>query len=325
MLLRFLLVSILLSQAVQASVTNKTSRIDVLVVVGAPGEKEFEPIFSETALNWTSASKRAGKNQILLSAAEVGTNQLTELQRILSSQSPADEELWIVLVGHGTFDGREAKFNLEGPDLSATEAGKLITSIPRPVVFINTSSSSAPFLNEISGTNRIVITATKSGWEENYARFGKFLSKTVADPEGDIDKDGQVSVLEAFLTASRQVEEFYSSEKRLATEHSLIDDNGDKKGTGSNFFRGVRATKKAEDNTQLDGFRAHQIYFLPNAEESRLTATERKRRNELELSLESLRPQKEKLPEAEYLKLIEPIVLELSRLYQAVEQREKPK
>jgi len=312
---------LLLCRSLHASGTN-SSRVDVLVVVGAPGEKDFEPIFAETAANWSAACQKVGKKMVLLDSS-TGTNQLAEMTRILSSQAAADDELWIVLVGHGTFDGKEAKFNLAGPDISAVQAGKLIGPIPRPVVFINTSSSSAPFLNEISGTNRIVITATRSGWEENYARFGKFLSKSIADPEADIDKDGQVSALEAFLTAARQVEEFYAGEKRLATEHALIDDNGDKKGTGSNFFRGVRATKKAEDNSELDGFRAHQIYFLPNAEEAKLSAPMRKRRNELELSLENLRGKKKDLPEEEYLRKIEPILLELSRLYKEADEPAK--
>ena len=119
-------------------------------------EKKIEPIFSETALNWTTASKRAGKNKFCFLQPRIGTNQLTELQRILSSQSPADEELWIVLVGHGTFDGREAKFNLEGPDLSATES--------RQVDHIDTKAGGLhqyfiqqrAFPDEISGTNRIV-------------------------------------------------------------------------------------------------------------------------------------------------------------------------
>jgi len=322
MRLLFVLATLLFSQQLFASVTNN-SRVDVLVVVGAPGEKEFTPVFTETAENWSAACKAAKKNMVLLDSRTGASNQLAEITRILSSQTASDDDLWIILIGHGTFDGKEAKFNLAGPDLSATDAGKLLSPIPRPIIFINTSSSSAPFLNEVSGTNRIVITATKSGWEENYARFGKFLSKSVTDPAADIDKDGQVSVLEAFLTAARQVEEFYATEKRLTTEHALIDDNGDKKGTGASFFRGVRAAKKAEDDAQLDGFHAHQIYFLPNAEEAKLSPSIRKRRNALELSLENLRAKKKEMPEAEYLKTIEPILIQLSRLYKEAEEGRK--
>src|SRR5206468_3358863 len=125
-------------------------------------------------------------------------------------------------------------------DLSAKQMAELLAPLPRPIILIDNSSSSAPFINELSRPNRIIITATKSGWEQNYTRFGKYFAKSVADPSADLDKDGQVSVLEAFLSASRQVEDFYKSERRLATEHALLDDNGDGKGTPASFFHGVR-------------------------------------------------------------------------------------
>jgi hypothetical protein len=219
------------------------------------------------------------------------------------------------MFGHGTFDGKEAKFILSGPDLSAAELAKLIEPIQRPVILVNTSSASAPFINELSRENRIVITATKSGWEQNYTRFGKFFAKSLSGLGADIDKDGQVSALEAFLSASREVEQFYKSERRLAPEHALLDDNGDGKGTPAGFFNGVRPAKKPEEAAAVDGFRAHQIQFIPNAAEARLSAAVRKRRNELELALEKARGRRAEMSEEEYLKIIEPTILELSRLY----------
>jgi hypothetical protein len=192
---------------------------------------------------------------------------------------------------------------------------QLLQPIQRLVILVDTSSASAPFINEVSATNRIVITATKSGWEENYTRFGTFFAKALGDLEADIDKDGQVSALEAFLTAARRVEEFYKSERRLATEHALIDDNGDGKGTPASFYRGVRPARKPEEAASVDGFRAHQIQFIPNELEARLPPAVRKRRNDLELELEKRRARKAEMKEDEYLREIEPILLELSRLY----------
>jgi hypothetical protein len=190
-----------------------------------------------------------------------------------------------------------------------------VTAIQRPLIVINTTSASAPFINALSKPDRIIITATKSGHEQNFARFGTYIAKTITDLTADLDKDGQVSVLEAFLITSHRVEEFYQSEKRLATEHALIDDNGDGKGTSANFYNGVRPAKKPEEAVNLDGFRAHQVHFFPNEEEARLSPAVRKRRNELELQLERARAGKAQLKESEYLERIEPIILELSRLY----------
>ena len=230
----------------------------------------------------------------------------------------------MIFIGHGTFDGKEAKFNLAGPDLSAKELSRQLGSVKRPVILVNSTSSSAPFMNELANSNRIVVTATKSGYEENYARFGKFFARSVADLEADLDHDGQVSLLEAFLMASRQVDDFYKNEKRLATEHALLDDNGDGKGTPASFFRGVRPAKEAEDAAKVDGFRAHQIHFLPNAAEAKLSPETRRRRNDLETELEHLRARKIKMPETDYLPQLEKIALELSRLYRAAAASSPP-
>ena len=136
-----------------------------------------------------------------------------------------------MVIGHGTFDGKEAKFNLRGPDLSAADLAEWLKPFRRPVAVINCASASSPFINKLSATNRVIIAATRSGYEQNYARFGEYISSAVADPQADLDKDGQTSLLEAFLMASRRVAEFYNTEGRLATEHALLDDNGDGLGT----------------------------------------------------------------------------------------------
>src|SRR5262249_53253088 len=155
--------------------------------------------------------------------------------------------LWIVLIGHGTFDGREAKFNLRGPDLTEVELAEWLAPLKRPAAVINCASASGPFLNRLSGPNRVVVTATRSGHEQNLARFGQSLAESIADPRADLDKDGQISLLEAYLTASSRVAEYYKTHAQLATEHPLLDDNGDKLGTPPDWFHGIRATKRAKD------------------------------------------------------------------------------
>ena len=136
-----------------------------------------------------------------------------------------------MLIGHGTFDGKTTKFNLRGPDVTAADLARWLKPFSRPLVVVDTTSCSAPLINTLSGSNRVVVTATRSGYEENFTHFGHFLAEALSDPEADLDKDHQVSLLEAFLTAARQTAEFYKTEGRIATEHALLDDNGDGLGT----------------------------------------------------------------------------------------------
>src|SRR4029077_6004302 len=113
----------------------------------------------------------------------------------------------------------------------------------RPLAVIDCASASGPFINALSAPGRVIVTATRSGNEVNVTQFGGYFARAIANPAADLDKDGQTSLLEAFLFASRQVEQFYQEAGRLATEHALLDDNGDGLGTPADWFRGVRAVK----------------------------------------------------------------------------------
>src|SRR5207248_10685476 len=114
-------------------------------------------------------------------------------------------------------------------------------------------------VHTLSATNRVIVAAARSGYEQNYARFGQYMAEAIADPQADLDKDGQTSLLEAFLMASRRVGEFYNTAGRLATEHALIEDNCDGLGTPAEWFRGIRTVKKAKEGASADGLRAHQM------------------------------------------------------------------
>jgi hypothetical protein len=293
-------------------------RPTVIVVAGAPGETDFATVFDGEIKTWTSVCTQAGAKQITLGSDTPGAPpDHDRLQQALDAE-PKDgpEELWIVLVGHGTFDGKEAKFNLRGPDVSATELALWLKPFKRPVAVIDTSSASAPFLTKLAGPNRVVVTSTRSGFEQNYARFGRFFAEAIADPKSDLDKDGEVSLLEAFLSAARRTTEFYKTEGRLATEHALVDDNGDGLGTPADWFRGVRATKQARDGASLDGIRARQFVLVRSAVEQQLTPVARARRDALELDVAKLREAKAKMPEDEYFKKLEVLLVELAALYE---------
>jgi len=236
-------------------------------------------------------------------------------QMLAREPQELSSELWLVLIGHGTFDGKEARFNLRGPDLSASELEEWLKPFRRPLAVIDCASSSGPFLNKLSAPNRVVVTATRSGYEQNYARFGQFVAEAITDPNADLDKDGQTSLLEVFLAASQRVAEFYNAEGRLATEHALLDDNGDRLGTPADWFRGIRAVKKATDGAALDGLRAHQFHLIRSEQERKLSPETRARRDKLELGIARLRESKSQMSEDDYYQQLEELLTEVARLY----------
>jgi hypothetical protein len=302
--------------AAGSSATNGEECATVIVVVGAPGEEQFGKNFEQWTAQWEKASREAGAKFVALGSRQ--TNSMTDLEQLKQTlaMEPKDlsSELWLVLIGHGTFDGKEARFNLRGPDLSASELEEWLKPFRRPLAIINCASSSGPFLNKLSATNRVIVTATRSGYEQNYARFGQFVAEAITDPQADLDKDGQTSLLEGFLAASQRVDEFYDGEGRLATEHALLDDNGDRLGTPAAWFRGIRAVKKAVDGA-LDGLRAHQFHLVRSEQERKLSPDARARRDELELSIARLRESKSQMTEDDYYQQLEKLLTEVARLY----------
>jgi hypothetical protein len=291
----------------------------VLIVVGAPGAPEYAAQFRQWADQWQAAAAKAGAESIQIGqSTESGVSDRDRLQSTLADRSKSKagrEPLWIVLIGHGTYDGREAKFNLRGPDVADVELARWLAPLKRPVVVLNCSSASGPFINRLSGSDRYIITATKSGHETNYARFGEYVTAAITDPRADLDKDGQISLLEAFLTASRRVEEYYRTHSQLASEHALLDDNGDGQGTPADWFHGTRATRHARDGAALDGLRAHQVHLILSDRERGIPAQTRQRRDQLELQIAALRDQKAKLAEDDYYHRLETLLVELGRLY----------
>jgi hypothetical protein len=291
----------------------------IIIVVGAAGEEEFGKAFMEWAALWEKAGTVAGAKLISIGLKpSEGSSDREKLEQALATEANEPGQLWLVFIGHGTFDGKEAKFNLRGPDISANDLATWLRPLRRPVAVIDTASASSPFIKALSAEGRVIITATRSGYEQNYARFGRYLAAAITDPQADLDKDGQTSLLEAFLIASRRLAEFYQVEGRLATEHALIDDNGDGLGTPADWFRGIRAVKKAQDGAALDGVRAHQFHLLRNDSERHLPAAARAKRDELELAIAKLRASKTQVAEDEYYRDLEKLMLELAHLYQGV-------
>ena len=323
MLALFLFTVAVVSLSVTSSIAaTPKEQPTVIVAIGAPGEEEFGQGFAQSAARLEKAARQAGAKEIIIgietNSAATDYDQLK--QALATEPKEGAAELWIVLIGHGTFDGKEAKFNLRSNDVSAVELAEWLQPFRRPVAIVNASSASSPFLQKLSGINRVVITATRSGSEINYARFGRYFSEAIADAGADLDKDGQTSLLEAYLMAARRVKEFYDTEGRLATEHALLDDNGDGFGTPPDWFRGIRAAKAAKDGAALDGLRAHQWHLIRSEAELKLPVEVRAKRDALELSIAKLRDSKKTLAEDDYYQKLEALLLEIARLYESAEK-----
>lgn len=303
---------LLCSSTVQAD----EPRTSVVVVVGAEGTAEFGEQFKTWAERWNVAAKRGKADCVVLGLEPEGEKSDRDLlHEHLTQLAPASTEpLWLILIGHGTYDGKTARFNLRGEDITAADLGAWLNSVQRPLAIANCSSCSAPFLTALSGSNRVTISATKAGQEYNFARFGDYLSTAIGDPAGDLDKDEQTSLLEAFVVASARLREFYKRESRLATEHPLIDDNADRLGTPADWFEGLRPLKAAKAGATLDGGLARQFVLVRNARDEQLSAEVRARRDALERDLAALRNKKAMMMEAEYFEQLEVILVELARL-----------
>jgi hypothetical protein len=216
----------------------------LLVIVGLAGEPEHDELFRKWAATLVeTAGGRFGiaKERILYLHADAGApgasgrSTKEEIARAfdrLSKQSTADDVVVVVLIGHGSFDGRVAKFNLPGPDMTAADFAPLLKRVTaQQLVFVNTASASGPFLEALAGPGRTIVTATRSGAQQYSTLFGGFFVEALTNEEADADKNRRVSILEAFDAARRQVAEAYTREGIMLTEHAMLDDNGDGKGT----------------------------------------------------------------------------------------------
>lgn len=309
---------------------TKVAADDAIIVVGAGGTADYTDAFTNWAGKWRQVLEERGDNVFTVGlpatqrVEDVAENTPTDRERLLNLlQSPKDPAqptppLWLVLIGHGTFGQGVANFNLNGPDISATQLGTALKQCGGKQIIINCASASGPFLTKLHGADTTVITATQSGDEQNFARFGGYLAEAITDPAADLDHDARISLLEAFLLASKETAAFYERDDRLQTEHALLDDNGDGKGTPSDFYRGVRVTAASTDNTLPDGGRARQTILVELQPPPQLPPAAQQRVTELEQQIESLRTRKSLLSIDEYYAALEPLMIELASLERSV-------
>jgi hypothetical protein len=303
-----------------APALHAESGLKILLVVGSGGTKDYTKEFAEISALWIDAAKK-GETAIEIIGLEAPSGETPADAERLKQQLAAEKspELWLVLIGHGTFDQRETKFNFRGPDVTDRDLASWTDAYQGRLSVINTASASGSFIRAMSKPDRIVITATKNEGEQSYARFGRYFAEALGGIEGgDLDNDDQVSLLEAYLHASRRVADFYKSEGRIATEHALLDDNGDQLGSRSEWFEGTTPTQTASPEAKPDGDLAAQKVLVKNAFERLLSSEQREKRDDLERQVVDLRRSKKDVPESDYYTKLEALLLELARLYDSV-------
>ena len=283
----------------------------LLIVVGLSGDPEHGKTFEAWGTKLAEASVRLGippERLVYLadkpSEGATGVNGRATREEIgkaiekFAAAAGPEDLVFITLIGHGTFDGKAAKFNLPGPDMVPADFDALLKKLPtKQVVFVNTSSSSGPFVAELSGPGRTIVTATRNGAEQFATLFGGYFVDALTSEAADTDKNKRISVLEAFNYAKAETARAYEREGFLATEHALLDDDGNKEGS------------QAPETAGPDGKVAAVLSFgvagddgLPSDPKLRALHLERR---DLERRIESLRLLKDNMDTARYASELE--------------------
>jgi hypothetical protein len=294
-----------------------------LIISGASGGDEYAAQYAA----WTDTLQQTLVQRMRFETARVTVLSETDQPQASSTaenvrkaigavrqQMRREDLLFVFLAGHGTFDGVDAKFNLVGPDLESAEWGALLKPLPGHVVVVNSTAGSFPFIERLSGPRRIVITATDSVAQRFDTVFADYFVKAFDDQSADLDKNERISVWEAFASAAAGVRRHYQQRGQLATERSLLDDNGDGIGTS--------AAEQGQDGAQASRtyLEAEQPGAAPTDEEL-LKLLQRKAL--LEGELEELKIRRAFLPAEEYAKEFERIITEYARVSSDIRKRTK--
>ena len=295
-----------------------------LIVSGANGEESYAPQYGQ----WRQAASVALIEKLGFNAthilslydgadsdhASTAAGVRTSLDA-LRARMTSEDVLLILLIGHGSFDGSEAKFNLVGPDLSSAEWGALLKPMPGTVVFVDTTAASSPFLQHLAGPRRIVITATDSVAQRFDTVFPEYFINALTSPDADIDKNGRISLWEAFTAASVGVKRYFTLRGQLATERALIDDNGDGEGR-----------EAGGDGT--DGSASARLYLDPDVpgaaptDEALLTLLQK--RVSLQADVDDLKQRRQLMTPDEYQNEFEKLMIDLARVSRGIRARQRP-
>lgn len=305
--------------------------LHVLVVTGLGGEPRFRDTFHRWSVMILDAARerfgvppermiylgeRVETDPARIRARSTRENVEAAFQELAQRSRPGDRVL-VVLIGHGTAAGGESRFNLPGPDPSAAEWAALLDRLAgREVAFVNTASASGDFIPALSQEGRIVVTATRSGREQNETVFGGYFAEALSRPEADLDRDGEVSILEAFEYARQEVARFYREQNRIQTEIALLDDNGDGVGSRAPGVDGEDGARAGRFRMGTSGARVAERAAADPALAALL-----EQRRALEDRIAALRGRRASMNEAAYERELEDLLVELALVSREIRER----
>jgi hypothetical protein len=279
-----------------------------VTVAGLGGEPEYEQRFSGWAKDIDKVLRSTADAKVdTLYGQDATRTKIQDVFGRISREAKPDDVLVLMLIGHGSYDGIDYKINLPGPDLSAVDLGGLLDHVPaKRQLIVNMTSCSGGSRSVLERPNRVVITATKTGSEKNATVFARYWSEALRDPSADVDKNETISALEAFRYAEQKTGKFYETQKRLATEHAILEDTG--KGEG------VRAPS-AENG---EGLLAGRLPLLRTGAAETAASDPVKRsllakKDELEQQIDQLKYQKAALAPDAYKQQLAALLLELAK------------
>jgi hypothetical protein len=281
-----------------------------VIVGGLVGEPDYEPRFTTPAKDLDKVLKATGPDVHVysLTGGDATRARLTQVLEQVAREAGADDDFVLTLIGHGSYDGVEYKFNLVGRDMSAADLAALCNRIAsKRQLIVNATSASGGSIPAFQRAGRAVITATKSGTEKNATVFVRYWVEALQDPSADVDKNESVSALEAFQYADRKTAEFYTSQKRLATEHAVFEDTG--KGDA------VRAPSAESGEGRL--LASLTLARFGDAQKAALDPAKRDllaKKEDLERRIDVLKYQKAAMTQNDYEQQLKTVLVELARV-----------
>jgi len=300
---------LLLLSALSASATTF-----YLTISGLGGEPDYAQRFKMWAEDIDSSLKHAGGDSNVITLQAPTRDQIRARFAEITKQAKSNDSMVVMLIGHGTYDGVDYKFNIPGPDITASELASLLDRVPatRQLV-VNMTSCSGGSVETLRRPTRIVITATKTGSEKNATVFARYFAEALREPAADVDKNESVSALEAFKYAQQKTSEFFDTQKRLATEHSVIEDTG--KGEGER-------TPSAENGEGRLAAAFPVVRLGANAAAARDPKKREliERKEQIEQAIDKLKFDKAAIPAAEYKNKLTQLLLDLAKTQEAIDQ-----
>jgi hypothetical protein len=279
-----------------------------VTISGLGGEPDYEQRFKMWAEDIDGSLKKAGGEANVITLIAPTREQIRARMAEVARQAKPTDSMVLMLIGHGSFDGVEYKLNIPGADISGAELSTLLDHIPatRQCV-VNMTSSSGGSIEFLRKPNRVVISATKAGSEKNATVFARYWAEALRDPAADSDKNESVSALEAFRYAQQKTNEYFEKQKRLATEHSVLEDTG--KGEGEKNPTPENGEGRLAGLFPVVRLGANAAASRDPAKRALLTQKE-----QIEQAIEKLKYDKAALPEAIYRKQLQQLLLELAKL-----------